>query len=322
MNIVKDDVSIAYILQVHRGPGQINKFIRQLAADRHSDIYIHIDRKSMRAISHEIMSGGNIEIIKDNVEVIWGDISQVDATLSLLKSQKKSRKKYDFVCFRSGQDLLVRNGLHNHLKRNKGKIFMNAKKIENSASESYFWKVQWPKFTRHRYDSIFHPYRILRPALIGLYNLGVNIIPNRNRLPMNVYRGSSWFCIPFEVAEYIIDYLEKNPWYYEAFRNALAPDEYFFQTIIMNSPYASGIVCDNLTYLNFGKSYSDNNHPVTLKMKDLPEIEASGKFFARKFDESVDKEIIEYFYRKCSTEAEESDSAARPGYVPRSAVLT
>lgn len=298
-----ENVRLAYLLQVHKNPAQINKFIGQITGEGSSDIYMHIDKKNVGAISALINKSCNIKIMEKSVDVRWGDISQVDATLCMLRSLRKSRGKYDFVCLKSGQDLKVRSGLGAYLAGNKDKIFMPAKKIESGAQDTCFYSMKWPGFLRARYDSVLHPNRILRAVLIRLYKGGVNLIPNPEKLPENysIYRGSQWFIIPGHVAEYIVDYLEENPWYYEAFRNALAPDEYFFQTIIMHSPYSANLCCDNLTYIRSGLSRRDCNHPVTLTMQDRSEIERSGKFFARKFDEAVDREVVNYFCEKCGT---------------------
>jgi len=295
-----NNLRLAFLLQVHKNPEQLYKFIRQITANKNSDVYIHIDRKSIDKFSSRIPTGPHIKIIDESIHIKWGDISQVDATMCLLRNLKKTHKKYDFVFLRSGQDLMVKSGLEDFLARNCEKVFMNSKKVESPYT--YFWNIKWPAFARNQYDSVFHPNRIIRAALITLYKLGINILPNPHTLPIDVYRGSSWFCIPGEAASYIVDFVENNPWFYKAFENALAPDEYFFQTIIMSSPYALKNACDNLTHLRFGISRQDNNHAVTFSIKDVPEIENSGKFFARKFDQDIDNEVIEYFCRKCKAE--------------------
>lgn len=299
--MTKSDPCIAYLLQVHKNPGQLNKFVEQIDRDSHSDIYIHIDKKSIGSISRDSIRGENIKVTEDSVDVTWGDISQVDATLCLLRALRASRRKYDFIIFKSGQDLLVKQGLNEHLRKNIDRIFMTIRHIKQNDAETYFVRIKWPAVTRRQYDSMLHPCRILRTSLIRLYRSGINLIPSRHMLPANYafYKGSSWFCIPGDVVEYIMQFLEDNTWYYDAFKNALAPDESFFQTLIMNSPYAANVVNDNLTFLKFGNTYKNNNHAVTLTMKDLPEIEKSGKFFARKFDEGVDGKIIDYFCDKC-----------------------
>ena len=55
----------------------------------------------------------------ENIDVKWGDISQIDATILLLKKVLDTQKSYDFVCLRSGQDLLVKNGFRDFLLNNK-----------------------------------------------------------------------------------------------------------------------------------------------------------------------------------------------------------
>jgi len=119
--MAKNDVRIAYILQVHKNPGQVNKFIRQIAEVRQSDIYIHVDKKSAGAVSQQILKGRNIKIMEESLDVAWGDISMVDATLLLLRNFKKL-PEYDFVCLKSGQDLLVSTGIREYLAEHKNKI--------------------------------------------------------------------------------------------------------------------------------------------------------------------------------------------------------
>jgi hypothetical protein len=59
------------------------------------------------------------------------------------------------------------------------------------------------------------------------------------------YFGSTWCALPRETVKYIIDFVEKNPWFNETTKLTFAPDEYFFHTIIGNSifnEYSDGIV--------------------------------------------------------------------------------
>ncbi len=36
----------AFILQIHKNPGQVNKFIHQLISNDQADVYIHIDKRN------------------------------------------------------------------------------------------------------------------------------------------------------------------------------------------------------------------------------------------------------------------------------------
>src|SRR5947207_3344480 len=134
--MAENDLRIAYLLQVHKNPRQLNQFVRQIAEDENSDVYIHVDKKNIHTVAPGIVNRTNTKTIEQSVDVHWGDISQVDATLSLLRNLKASKKTYDFVWLKSGQDLLVKKGFRDHLKSNKGKIFMHIqKKFESRDSD-------------------------------------------------------------------------------------------------------------------------------------------------------------------------------------------
>jgi hypothetical protein len=294
------NVRLAHILLVHKHPEQVNAFVRQLAGDGNADVYIHVDAKCEDAMVRAIHAGGCVSLLEERVPVAWGDFSVIEATLRLLRAVRASGKTYDFITLNSGQDLLIRHGLREHLAANRDRVFLSAKRIEPADPENNAWKIRWPRVTRNLYDSPFHPYRLLRAALVRCYRWNLNLRPNPLALPegWSFYRDAQWFCVPGGVADYILDYLDQHPDYCRLFQDALAPDEFFFTTLIMNSPYAAQVTGAHLTHLNFGKSLRDKNHPVVATMDDIPSMEDSGRFFARKFDQSLDGNAIRYFCEK------------------------
>lgn len=105
---------------------------------------------------------------------------------------------------------------------------------------------------------------------------------------LKYYFGSSWWCLNRLVVEYIIDYLNENPNYEYFFKHSLCPDECFFQTLVMNSPFRKNVK-PNLHYI---KWVEGKNSPEILKEHDFKDIISSSKLIARKFDIDIDKEII------------------------------
>lgn len=289
----------AYILQIHKNPNQVNMFLNQLIADDQADVYIHIDKRHYEEISGKILRSPNIKILQQSIICEWGDISQVDTTILLLRELLASQNDYDFVCLRSGQDLLVKNGFKNFLLENKDKIFIDFFNITWKNEGAV--RLNWPKFTRRRYTTA-HPFRILRRMVKYFYDKGIKIIPNRNYWPedYDFYCGSQWFTIPLDAAKYIITFLEENKWYRQYFENTYTPDEWFFHTLLMNSQYKSNIVKNNLLYLRMGESLSERNSPVYLTSEDIISIENSNHFFARKFDEAIDPAVIQYYANRIS----------------------
>ncbi|MBU9712170.1 beta-1,6-N-acetylglucosaminyltransferase [Evansella tamaricis] len=289
---------IAYILQVHKNADQINTFIKQLIKGNQADVYVHIDKKSYDELKDKIIKNKNVYILDTSIDCIWGDFSQVETTLILLKKVIKSGVKYDFVCLRSGQDLVVKEGFHDFLAENKDSIFLALKDV--TKFNLGLMHMNWPKVTRKRYG-ILHPIRIYRRLIQSLYRSGINLYPNKNTFPkkFQFYVGSQWFTIPMEVALYIIDFIDDNEWYYHYFQDTMCPDEWFFQTLIMNSPYKSNVITNNnLLFLIWGKKFGETNSPIYLTMNNVEQIENSNQFFGRKFDESIDKEVVSYFSEK------------------------
>ncbi|WP_147533184.1 beta-1,6-N-acetylglucosaminyltransferase [Bacillus marasmi] len=287
----------AYILQIHKNPDQVNRFIKQLITTEHADVFVHIDKKNTKIISGKIMKHPQVKILPISINCEWGDISQVDTTILLLREVLASKNDYDFVALRSGQDLIVKEGFKQFLTENTDRIFLHYKKV--SDENLGFMKINWPSFARKRYTSK-HPIRVYRRVLLNCYKRGINLAPNHNHWPKDYsfYKGSQWFTIPFPVAKYMIDFIDKNPWYYRFFEKTLVPDESFFHTLILNSPYKANVVNTNLMFLKWGETLSERNSPQNLTNEDVSLIEASNEFFARKFDEAIDGNVIEYFIKK------------------------
>jgi hypothetical protein len=299
----KVDIRIAYLLMVHKNPEQFNMFLEQLLCDERADIYVHIDRKSLPQIADRIIEHPRVKKTSENVDVTWGDISQVEAMLILLREAVGSGEKYDFVIYKSGQDMMVRKGYREYLAANAGNNFFELEEIDANGEEGALFKIKYPKAARRLYDNM-HPYRILRVVLRKLYGKGINLFPNNEEFSSEIrlFTGSTAYCISMDLAKYMVDYLEKNPWYYRAFRDSLAPDRMFFNTLAMNSPFAEKIVNKTHTYEYWGETYKNNNHPVIFTKENIAEIEKTDCFFARKFDSNVDREVVEYFMKKIVSE--------------------
>ncbi len=295
----------AYILQIHKNPEQVNKFIHQLTSDDQADVYVHIDKRNYD-IRRKLIKKKNVKVLDKAFVCEWGDISQVDTTIQLMREVLSAQKNYDFVCLRSGQDLLVKNGFKDVLASNKKNIYITLRRVDKR--NLGLMKINWPKITRRRYTS-FHPARVYRSVVQNLYRKGLNLFPNKKEWPedYSLYNGAQWFSIPLEVARYMIDFIDSNQWYYKYFENTLCPDEWFFHTIIMNSHYREDVVNNNFMHVNWGDTIQTRNSPLFLREKDIKSIEESGHYFARKFDEDVDRSVVDYFVHRISFDRSTSE---------------
>ncbi|HIW50635.1 MAG TPA: beta-1,6-N-acetylglucosaminyltransferase [Candidatus Blautia intestinavium] len=103
------------------------------------------------------------------------------------------------------------------------------------------------------------------------------------------YAGSSWWCMSGEFIRWAVQYLEVHPEYEKYFRNAICPDEEFFQTLFMISPFKNKKAAP-VCYVDWSNL---QNSPRILEEKDLEILQSSGKWIARKFDFNVDYGVIE-----------------------------
>ena len=119
--------------------------------------------------------------------------------------------------------------------------------------------------------------------LTGGYNKTWKIFM-RKQLETDFYFGSSWWALTGETEEWIINYLGQHEDYYIFYKNTVCPDESFFQTLVMMSPYADNKT-DYLTYLHFSEGA---NSPDILRASDFPQAKESGCLVMRKVDMDVD----------------------------------
>lgn len=290
------NIRLAYLLVAHKNPQQVNMFVEQLLQYGDCDVYIHVDKKNPELFD-KIISSPNV--FKYSIyDVRWGSFEIVKAAVELMRIVKSSGREYTHMYFGSGQDLLVKKGLYEHLGNNPEAIFLHiVGEIKNTNRESARYRICWPRKLMIRND--LHLYRFIRIIMQMLCSLGLVINKNRKQLKQSVrfYEGRTWFIAPINVLLYIVDYLNHNPDYFDYWEDSLASDLMFFQTIIMNSTYANKVE-DELMFVNFGKTFTTMNHPLNIT-KEMDEKIERGKFYcARKFELNEDSSAVEYFLQK------------------------
>lgn len=289
----------AIIILIHQLPEQVNLFLEQLLKDTNMDIYIHINKKNDSVRNH-ILKSERIFIPTNNVEITWGDDGILRAILLMMKTVNESGKEYGFVLVSTGQDLMIRKGLEDHLSNNPGKLFIDGHK--DNRRRRAFVMHKWPNRYRQLLDSRIHPLKIMRRLRMDFFTV-FPIFEKKTKVDTKdivFYYNEIWCAIPSEVSKYLVDFATKNPDFMEIYWDGLVPEEAFMLTILMRSPYRDRIhfddkgKCYNLTYV---KGFN-NGHSSMNTMEDVAELDNSGMFFSRKFDIRVDKEVVMHYYNK------------------------
>ena len=103
------------------------------------------------------------------------------------------------------------------------------------------------------------------------------------------HTGPNWF----DLHRSLIEHMRADPFAYElheVMRTTFIPDESYFQTYIMNSAFRETVDHD---YGRFIHRPVENPEPKVFGASDWPLIEASGAFYARKFDTRRDRRIVQ-----------------------------
>lgn len=298
-------MKVAFLIQCHKNPEQINLFLDTM---QHQDFrfFIHVDSKA--EIGDAILHRSDIVVLPDEmrVDVQWGTISQVDASLSLMRSAKNT-EEFDFFWLCSGQDfpLTAPESIAIWFNEHPSNDFIELFETRNSGlgySNNYdkrndvffpIWllgKKPWCRVLRRSYVE-----------LTGGYRYTFSWARRKHNNQLRFFFGSSWVCLSKRTLDWILSYLDCHPDYYLYFRNCSCPDESFFQTLVMNSPFAKS----RMDYLHYVDWSEKKNNPKVLTVMDIEKMKSSHKLMGRKFDITVDAAIIHLLREKAKNCTEE-----------------
>lgn len=289
----------AYLILAHKNFNQLRKLIELIDNER-NDIYIHIDAKAKEFNPKEwigITRFSNLNIISERIVVNWGGFSGMLSELLLLKTALADGY-HDYYHLLSGMDmpLKTQKEIHDFFDANQGKEFIN------------LWEFKKSTFSRFRYYTVFpegearfHT-RIVNHIFKGL-QMAVGFRINRN---IEFGFGANWFSITQDLAEYVVKH---EDWLKKVFRHTSNCDEIFLPTLILRSPFADRLFVptpvknqkevnlSNMRFIDWTRGESIR-HPWVFRADDMPLLESVPHLWARKFDETVDAEIIDLLYRK------------------------
>lgn len=291
-------MKLAILLLCHKNAEQINLFLETL---KHPDIefFIHMDKKA--DIINQLIKRQDIHVLPDDlrVDVRWSGFSMIEATLNLLKEAYKTTR-FDYYWLCSGQDFPLKSPgqIIEYFSKHVGRNFISLRpsyNYQNDHHENHLNKRNVMKYPEFLMDRTFTK-RLLKRLYIeisGGWNSTYHIFRRKDKFStIPFYFGPQWIAITNSFARWLLSYLSDNPWYEEGYKSSLTPDESFFQTLLMASPYKN-TRHDYLHYIDWSeKPGKPRNSPNTLTLADYDKMMESGYLMARKFDMDVDKGII------------------------------
>lgn len=281
----------AYLIIAHNQFELLEILIKMLD-DVRNDIFIHIDPK-VKNFDFEkfkrLTQHSNI-LFTDRISITWGDFSQVQVEMILLKSAVQNEDKnnpYSYIHLISGVDLPIKTNdeIHRFFVENKGKEFIHFS--ENKPSPAFANRIKYYHIFRKKRNLFF---KILSQIALRIQKLiGINRLKNSNLI---VQKGTNWFSITGDFAKYVVS---KSNEIEKLFNYSYCCDEVFLQTIFVNSPFKNNLFmpnCNNNQLACARLIDWERGNPYIFKTEDFDKIISSKAMFARKFSLKEDKEII------------------------------
>lgn len=270
----------AYYIALHHKPEQFQWLFEAIyTAD---DLFlIHVDRSAPDAVKAAVgvQTAGLPNVVTlPSRTVQWGGWSQVDAELRALRYALGQPANWQYFINLSGQDYPIksRDEIGRCLDAAAGRNFIRAVPFATIAAT----EPDDPHLRKRTAVEVFGhvvrlPFRL--PAVRGLDT---------------DYKGSQWHMLSHEFCQWALaDPVART--IARHLRFARIPDEIFFPALIMNSPFR------DLRMPDCGRLFLWPG-PKTLGVDDLGLIEASSDLFARKFDATIDREVLEVLARQCA----------------------
>ena len=263
---------LAYFFPVHRFARQF-AWVFSAVYDPEDVFVIHIDRDSPDAFRREIetlVTGRPNVHFLDSISVNWGGWSICEIEFRAIRLLADIGQDWDYLINLSGQDYPVRpiSHLRQFLAERQGQNFIQVSPLSGEPyhfrRRLFFYTVEWLG-------------QIVR---LPLPNWPIRPLPIR-------WTGSQWHFLSREFCRWLAesDMMERCA---RSLKHVKIPDEFFMQAIVMNSPFRDRLNTNLWRYLRF-----DGPSPVVLRAADYEQVVNSPAFFARKFDENVDREILE-----------------------------
>lgn len=264
----------AYMIMTHNNFNTLKEVVSFLD-DSRNDIFIHFDKKVSRL--PELSSKfSKLVILKDRVDVIWGDVSQIKAEYALFKAAYSTGEDYSYYHLISGTHFPLKSNdeLHSWFHEHEGKCILKHVDLTDEEIQMRFGKYHY--FLKHLVDK--------NPFINKSYHWGWRFMLKIQKL-LGIHRDTSfihgkasqWCSLTNDAVKLL---LEKEKEAIRNFRRSFCCDEFFVLSVLgtSNIPY---IFDDRICHVEFVRTT-----PKIFKIDDFDHLISTGALFFRKMTDS------------------------------------
>lgn len=263
---------LLYTISLYKLPEQFG-WLWKTIYNPHDAFILHVDRKTpppvyqkFREIVGEV---GNVYWQKQR-SVVWMGPGLVEVELEAIWIGLEKFKDFGYLVNLSGQDLQIRprEEIVEELRTGKDTNYVSMEPL----SDLPFHIRRRPYLLTFQYGD-----RLLKTPLSRPVPRGLTI----------AWKGSWWHILSHAFCDWLVR-SEKGEAYRRFLQNVQAPDELYFQNVLMDSPFNTTAGDRNRTFVKWSGT---GGSPDTLTTREEDELIRGKMFFARKFDHNVDEEI-------------------------------
>ena len=273
---------IAHLILAHKAPAQLARLVRALAHPQ-AEVFIHLDRKTDLAPFAALAELPGVQFVPRRFNVTWGGHQFAEAILETQRTAMQAPGSFDYFNLMSGEDYPIKPvaDFHAFLAQQGGQSF-----VQYHREGAPWWQANGRRVSEYHLTDFHFPGRYAVQKVLN------RVLPARKfpELP-TLYGGEmgGWYTLSRACLAYLLNYVDAHAAVWNFGRFSWGSDEYLVPTILLNSPLAPAITNDNLRYIDWS---GGGANPKILTTADLPALQASPKFFARKFDSTRDAEVL------------------------------
>jgi glycosyltransferase involved in cell wall biosynthesis len=255
--------------------------------DKRFEFYIHFDKRSALDLSLLRRITEKKVFVCNTFPVYWGGVNHLKAILLLAEEALRNRENTFFHLI-TGEDFPCKPPAYFFENVDYTKDYMDVFPLPyplwpgNGGMDRLDYCNFYDVFDAKKSDKPIHAFIRLQK----LFKIKRTYPAGFPRL----YGGSTYWSLSRKTLQYALDYTNSHPAFLDRMKHTFASEEIYFQTIIMNSPFASHVVNDNLRYIDWQSGRG--GRPAFLDESDFPRIASSDKLFARKFDTGEKSEAL------------------------------
>jgi hypothetical protein len=227
------------------------------------------------------LSSPHVTLLPRRRKLVYAGFGFVDVVLDAMRIILQSpAEQFRYINVMSGQDYPIKNTIAfaEHLRESYPAEYFQVADMrawpQGLSRFQRFYLTDWSIRGRRKLEKVINLFVRQREFFPGL-------VP---------YGRSSWFTCTDRCARHCVRFADETAAFTRFMKTVWSPDEFYFNTLVMNSPLRQYVVANNLRHIEF---LAGKVSPEIFTAQRLDELVESDRFLARKFDIDVDEKVLD-----------------------------